>query len=81
MSEISEGDTPLRSLDDLGVRVAQRRRAVRISGLRGAARGVTGAHLVRAHGDRPILFITPTAKDADALTADLCAALGEPEQG
>jgi transcription-repair coupling factor (superfamily II helicase) len=80
MSNANEVISPLQSLDDVAERVAERRRAVRITGLRGAARGVMGAHLVRAHGDRPVLFITPTAKAADAFAADLRAALGEPEE-
>jgi transcription-repair coupling factor (superfamily II helicase) len=81
MSKANEVISPLRSLDDVAERVAERRRAVRITGLRGAARGVMGAHLVRAHGDRPVLFIAPTAKTADAFAADLRAALGEPGEG
>jgi len=36
---------------------------------------------VRAHGDRPVLFLAPTAKAADALAADLRAALGDAEAG
>jgi transcription-repair coupling factor (superfamily II helicase) len=81
MSEAGEVISPLRSLEEVVERVAGRGRAVRITGLRGAARGVVGAHLVRAHGDRPVLFVTPTAKDADAFAADLRAALGEPAEG
>jgi len=81
MSEAGEAISPLRNLDDVVARVTRRRRAVRITGLRGAARGVLGAHLVRAHGERPVLFITPTAKATDAFAADLRAALGEPEEG
>jgi transcription-repair coupling factor (superfamily II helicase) len=80
-SEVGEVISPRRYLDDVVARVAGRRRAVRITGLRGAARGVVGAHLVRAHGERPVLFVTPTAKAADAFAADLRAALGEPEEG
>jgi transcription-repair coupling factor (superfamily II helicase) len=81
MSEAKELVAALRCLEDVGARVAARDRALRITGLRGAARGVTGAHLVRAHGERPVLFVAPNAKAADALAADLRAALGEPEEG
>ncbi|MFQ5416922.1 MAG: transcription-repair coupling factor [Myxococcota bacterium] len=42
---------------------------------------MAGAHLVRVHGERPVLFVAANAKAADALSADLRAALGEPEQG
>src|SRR5512145_2997831 len=59
----------------------QRRGAVRLSGLRGAARAVATAQLVRAHGDRPVLAIVPTAKSSDAFAPDLRAALGEGESG
>jgi transcription-repair coupling factor (superfamily II helicase) len=81
MSEAGEAHSPLRNLEDVAARVADRQGALRVTGLRGAARGVVGAHLVRAHGDRPLLFVTPTAKAADAFAADLRAALGELEQG
>ena len=81
MSEAGEAGSPLRNLEDVAAQVAKRRRALRITGLRGAARGVVGAHLVRAHGERPVLFVTPTAKAADAFVADLRAALGEPAEG
>jgi transcription-repair coupling factor (superfamily II helicase) len=54
---------------------------VRLTGLRGAARGVVAAHLVRAHGDRPVLVLVPTAKAADLFLDDLSAALGEPPEG
>jgi len=53
--------------------------AVRLTGLRGAARAVVGAELVRAHGDRPTLFLTASAKAADALLDDLRTTLGERE--
>jgi len=81
MSEAGEAISSLRGLEDVAERVAERRGALRIAGLRGAARGVVGAHLVRAHGDRPVLFLAATAKDADAFAADLRAALGEPAGG
>jgi transcription-repair coupling factor (superfamily II helicase) len=49
----------------------------RLTGLRGAARGVVGARLVQACPDRPVLFLAPTAKRADRLLQDLRVALGE----
>jgi transcription-repair coupling factor (superfamily II helicase) len=66
-----------RNLEQLARRVAGRRGAVRLSGLRGGARAAAGARLVQAHGDRPVLFLAPTAKAADLLLADLQIALGE----
>ena len=35
---------------------------VRLTGLRGAARAVLAAELIRAHGDRPVLILGPSAK-------------------
>jgi transcription-repair coupling factor (superfamily II helicase) len=55
----------------------KRQRAVRLTGLRGGARALVGAELVRAHGSRPTLFLTPSAKTADALLDDLHVTLGE----
>ena len=72
---------PLRDLDDVVDRVMARAGSVRLTGLRGAARAVVAAHLVRAHGDRPVLVLVPTAKGADAFVDDLRTALGEPESG
>jgi transcription-repair coupling factor (superfamily II helicase) len=70
---------PLRDLEDVVERVMARAGGVRLTGLRGAARAVVAAHLVRAHGDRPVLVLVPTAKAADAFVDDLRTALGEPE--
>jgi transcription-repair coupling factor (superfamily II helicase) len=65
------------SLTDVAARLLERTRTTRVSGLRGAARAVAVAHLARAHGDRPLLVIVPTAKGGDAFLADLACALGE----
>jgi transcription-repair coupling factor (superfamily II helicase) len=54
---------------------------MRLSGLRGAARAVVAAELVRAHGNRPALVLVPNAKAADSFLDDLRAALGEAEEG
>jgi transcription-repair coupling factor (superfamily II helicase) len=66
---------------DVAKRLLSRQRTTRVSGLRGAARAVAVAHLARAHGDRPVLVVVPTAKDGDAFFADLACALGEPDDG
>jgi transcription-repair coupling factor (superfamily II helicase) len=71
----------LRDLAGVVARVLQRARPVVLSGLRGAARALVAAHLARAHGDRPVLVLVPSAKAADAFEADLRAALGEPAEG
>jgi transcription-repair coupling factor (superfamily II helicase) len=47
-------------------------------GLRGSAKALASAELVRAAGDRPVLFVTATAKQTDAFLEDLRAALGQP---
>jgi transcription-repair coupling factor (superfamily II helicase) len=76
------GDEPaLQDLDGVAQRVSERAGAVRLTGLRASARAVVGAYLVKHHGDRPALFVAPSAKACDALVADLRAALGEPEEG
>jgi len=71
---------PVTNLDEAIDRIAQRDKPIRVTGLRGGARGVVGAHLVRAHGNRPVLFIAATAKAADAFADDLRAALGEADE-
>ena len=50
-------------------------------GLRGAAGAAVTAQLVRAHGNRPVLVLVPTSKDADRFLEDLRATLGEPAVG
>src|SRR5215510_13232967 len=73
--------TRLETLEDVVARVGARDGAVRLTGLRGAARAVAIAHLVRAHGERPALVLVPTSKACDAALLDLRAALGEDEGG
>jgi len=73
--------SPVRRLDDVVERVMARVGSVRLTGLRGAARAVVAAHLVRAHGDRPVLVLVPTARAADAFLDDLRTALGDPAVG
>jgi transcription-repair coupling factor (superfamily II helicase) len=72
---------PVRDLPDVIERVLKRDGPVRLTGLRGGARAAVVAHLVRAHGDRPVLVLVPTAKAGDAFLDDLRAALGEPAEG
>jgi transcription-repair coupling factor (superfamily II helicase) len=69
-------DAATESLNDVATRLVARTRTTRVTGLRGAARAVAVAHLARAHADRPVLVIVPTAKDGDAFFADLACALG-----
>jgi transcription-repair coupling factor (superfamily II helicase) len=68
---------PAETLDDVVARVLERERAVQLGGLRGAARAVVAARLVRAHGERPVLVLVPTAKAGDTFLDDLRSALGE----
>jgi transcription-repair coupling factor (superfamily II helicase) len=71
----------LATLEEVASRVSQRKGTVHLAGLRGAARAVVTAQLARAHGQRPLLVLVPTAKAADAFAEDLRAALGEGEAG
>ncbi|MEN8181768.1 MAG: CarD family transcriptional regulator, partial [Myxococcota bacterium] len=82
MAEAGESHELL-DLRDVARRVCERAGPLRLSGLRGAARAAVGARLVEAHGDRPVLFLAPSAKEGDALLEDLRTALGEvpPEEG
>ncbi len=61
--------------------VSARGGPVALAGLRGAARAALGARLVEAHGERPVLFLSATAKAGDALLDDLRATLGEKAEG
>ena len=68
----------IRNLAELAERVVGRSGPVRIAGLRGAAKAVAAAQLVRAAGDLPVLFLTATAKQTDGFVEDLRAALSQP---
>jgi len=68
----------IRGLAELAEQVAGRSGPVRIAGLRGAAKALASAQLVRAAGELPVLFLTATAKQTDSFLEDLRAALGEP---
>jgi transcription-repair coupling factor (superfamily II helicase) len=52
----------------------------RLTGLRGAANRVAASHLIRAHADRPVLYITAHSRAADAATEALRGLLGEREE-
>lgn len=51
----------------------------RLTGLRGAAGRVAAAHLIRAAGDAPVLYVTPHSRAADAAILALRGLLGERE--
>jgi transcription-repair coupling factor (superfamily II helicase) len=53
----------------------------RLTGLRGAAHRVAAAHLIRAHGDHPVVYVTPHSRASDAATLALRGLLGEREDG
>ncbi|MEZ4332221.1 MAG: transcription-repair coupling factor [Myxococcota bacterium] len=70
------GDTPF----DRALREARGDTALRrVTGLRGAAVRVAAAHLIRAHGDRPVLYVTADSRAADAARDALRGLLGERE--
>ena len=74
---MAEAVATIRDLADVVRSVMDRTGPVTLTGLRGAARAVVTAEIVRAHGERPVLVLTPTAKATDAFLDDLRAALGE----
>ncbi len=80
VTQASRSARELRNLDDVVARVLERNGPVRLTGLRGAARAVAAAHLVRAHGERPVLVLVPNAKAADGFLDDLRATLGDPPE-
>ena len=51
----------------------------RLTGLRGAANHVAASHLIRAHGRRPVLYVTAHSRAADAAALALRGLLGERE--
>ncbi|MFP6655986.1 MAG: CarD family transcriptional regulator, partial [Myxococcota bacterium] len=72
------GDTPFDRL----VRKAQESGSLlRLTGLRGSANRVAACHLIRAHGERPVLYVTAHSRAADAAALALQGMLGErPDQ-
>ena len=71
---------PDASLKSVVREVGKRSEPVRLLGLRGAARALVIAELVRGHGKRPALILTATSKRADTLAEDLRLALGESDE-
>ena len=68
------GDTPF----DRFVREARESQNVlRLTGLRGASNRVAASHLIRAHGERVVVYITPHSRSADSAIAALRGFLGE----
>jgi transcription-repair coupling factor (superfamily II helicase) len=63
------------------IRAGKREHPVWLTGLRGSARAVVAAELIRANPDKPVLMLAPSAKACDALAEDLRAVLGEGEAG
>ncbi|MEE8580036.1 MAG: transcription-repair coupling factor [Myxococcota bacterium] len=71
---------PQGSLRELAGKAMQRDGPLRITGLRGAARALVGAELVRAHRDRPVLILSADSRASDLFLADLCTSLGGEER-
>ncbi len=65
------------ALRALAQQVQARKDPVRLTGLRGGARSVAAAELIRAHADRPVLILGASAKRCDRLADDLRTVLGE----
>ncbi|MBW2426205.1 MAG: transcription-repair coupling factor [Deltaproteobacteria bacterium] len=68
------GDTPF---DQLLRKAREGEGLARITGLRGASNRVAASHLIRAHGDRPVLYVTPHSRASDVAVGALRALLGE----
>ena len=76
MSETPPAEFP--RLAEIAEQLCVDRRAVRLMGLRGSARAVAIARLAGAAPDRPLLVLTPGAKETDRLLEDLREILGQP---
>nr|MBC8188789.1 hypothetical protein [Pseudomonadota bacterium] len=70
------GDTPF---DRLIREKGKANELTRLTGLRGAANRVAASHLIRDHGDRPVLYITAHSRAADDAALALRGMLGERE--
>ena len=68
-----EARQTLQDLEGVVARVMARKGPVRLTGLRGAARAVVLAALVREHGERPVLVLVPTAKAGRRTSRTICA--------
>ena len=65
-------------LSQLTARIARRRGAVRVLGLRAGAQALVAARIIEAHPHTPALVVCESAKPCDRALADLRALLGEP---
>ena len=74
---IKRGDTPF---DRFARDLLARRDIRRITGLRGAAPRVAASHLIRAHGEHPVLYITAHSRAIDSAVPSLQGLLGEREE-
>jgi transcription-repair coupling factor (superfamily II helicase) len=72
----ARGDTPF---DRFVRNLREQGKLSRLTGLRGASNRVAASHLIRAHGDRPVLYLTADSRAADAATVALRGMLGERE--
>lgn len=73
---VRRGDTPF----DRFVRDEREKgRLTRLTGLRGASNRVAASHLIRAHGDGPVLYVTAHSRAADAAALALRGLLGDRE--
>ena len=70
----NRGDTPF---DRLVREALSSGQLARVTGLRGAANHVAASHLIRAHGDHPVVYVTPHSRASDAASSALSALLGE----
>jgi transcription-repair coupling factor (superfamily II helicase) len=52
---------------------------LRFTGLRGASNRVAASHLIRAHGERTVVYVTPHSRAADSAIVALRGFLGERE--
>ncbi len=64
-------------LSEISRVVRGRSSPVRLLGLRGASRALVAAELIRDQAERPVLLLTATSRDADALAEDLRMVIGE----
>jgi transcription-repair coupling factor (superfamily II helicase) len=68
------GETPF----DRFLREARTEQSLtRLTGLRGASNRVAASHLIRAHGERVVVYVTPHSRAADAAIVALRGFLGE----
>ena len=81
MTDTAETSPAVETLDTIVDASLAREGPVRLTGLRGSARSVVAARLVRAHAGRPVLVVTPDSRSADTWLEDLQFTLGEEGPG